>query len=227
MRAFLRATWTVAAKDLRTEVRNREVLNAAGAFALVVLLLFSFAFDPIGDVDVRSLAGGLLWIVYLFAGTLVLNRSFARESANDCLSALTAAPVPGSAVFLGKTAANAVLIFALILISLPFFGIFYDIRWASEIGRLLPVFALGAWALAAVGVMFGAVTARNRLRELMLPLLVYPLTLPALLACVELTTLALAGEPWGEAVAWLKLLFSFDVIFTLLGGALLEPVLTA
>lgn len=227
MKRWLRQAWTVAAKDLRTELRNREVVQAAGAFALVVLLLFSFAFDPITNPDARNMAGGLLWIVYSFAGILVLNRSFARETANDCLSALAAAPVPGSALFAGKALANGVLLLALELVSLPLFGVFYDIRWSGKAIDLAAVLVLGAGALTVVGVMFGAATANNRLRELMLPLLVFPLALPALMACVELTTLILAGQPLGESVIWLKMLVVFDVVFALLGANLLEAVVTA
>ena len=227
MTDFFHKSWAIAAKDLRTELRNREVINAAAAFALVVLLLFSFAFDPITNPDARDMAGGLLWIVYSFAGILVLNRSFARETANDCLSALVAAPVPGSALFCGKTLANWVLLLTLELVSLPMFSVFYDIRWTGNVPLLLLVLALGALALTVVGVMFGAATANNRLRELMLPLLVFPLTLPALMACVELTPLVLTGQPLGDSVIWLKLLIVFDVIFALLGANLLEFVLTA
>ena len=182
MTRFLRQTWTIAAKDLRTELRNKEALSAALSFTLVVILLFSFAFDPVSNVEVRDLSGGLLWIAYIFAGILLLNRSFARESANDCLDALVASPLSGGALFLGK---------------------------------------------AVIGTLFSAVTANNRLRELMLPLLVFPMTLPALIACVQLTTVILTGDPLGDSVAWLKLLFGFDVIFTLLGAVLLESVLLA
>jgi heme exporter protein B len=222
---FLRQAGSIAAKDLRAEFRNKEVLNAAGAFMLVVLLLFSFAFDPISNPDVRGMAGGLLWIVYAFSAVLVLNRSFARETANDCLDALIASPVPASALFLGKCLANGVLLLVLELISLPVFGIFYDVRWMGEFRRLLLVFVLGTWALAAVGTMFSAITANNRLREVMLPLLVFPIALPALMACVELTSLALAGESPPSADVWWRLLIVFDVIFTLLGAVLLESVL--
>lgn len=225
MNEFLRQAGTIAAKDLRAEFRNKEVLNAAGAFMLVVLLLFSFAFDPISNPDVRGMAGGLLWIVYAFSAVLVLNRSFARETPNDCLDALIASPVPASALFLGKCLANGVLLLVLELISLPVFGIFYDVRWMGEFRRLLLIFILGTWALTAVGTMFSAITANNRLREVMLPLLVFPIALPALMACVELTSLALAGESPPSAEVWWRLLIVFDVIFTLLGAVLLESVL--
>ncbi len=222
---FLRQVWTIAGKDLRAEIRNKEVMNAAFSFAVVVLLLFSFAFDPVSNLETRQMAGGLLWIVYLFAGILVLNRSFARETQNGCLDALVAAPISGGAIFLGKALANSVMLVALELVSLPIFGMFYDIDWTRNFGSLFLVFVLGTWAFTVVGTIFSAITANNRLRELMLPLLVFPICLPALLACVVLTTLILSGEPVGESMVWMRLLIAFDVIFTLLAGALLEVVL--
>lgn len=224
MKRYLEQSWTIAAKDLRTELRNREVLGASSAFAITTLLLFSFAFDPISNPDTRDMAGGLLWIVYAFAGILVLNRSFARETANDCMSALTAAPISGAAIFTGKALANGLLLLALELISLPLFAAFYDVRLTGKIGLLLLVLVLGTAGFTIVGVLFGAVTANNRLRELMLPLLVFPMTIPALMAAIELTTLILAGEPLGDSLIWFRLLVVFDVVFALLGANLLEFV---
>jgi heme exporter protein B len=138
-------------------------------------------------VETREMSGGLLWIAYLFAGILVLNRSFSRETQNDCLDALVAAPISGAAIFLGKAVANTVLLLALELISLPIFGMFYDVNWTRNFGFLMLLNLLGTWAFTVVGTIFSAITANNRLREFMLPLLVFPMTLPALLACVVLT----------------------------------------
>src|SRR6266576_6227416 len=106
---FARRVLVIMAKDLRAELRTKEAINASLSFALVVLLLFSFAFDP-SEETTREISGGLLWIVFIFAGALILNRSFARELPNDCLDALIAAPLPGSALFLGKALANYVLV---------------------------------------------------------------------------------------------------------------------
>src|ERR1041385_1324629 len=120
---LVRQTLTIAAKDLRAEFRTKEAVNASLAFALVILLMFSFAFDPEADTT-REMAGGLLWIVFAFAGALILNRSFAREIPNDCLDALISAPVSGATLLLGKMLANYVLVLAVELISLPVFAIF-------------------------------------------------------------------------------------------------------
>lgn len=227
MSRALRLAWAIAAKDLRCELRERQVLNAAVSFALVVLLMFSFTFDPNTNVAVRGLSGGLLWVVYLFAGVLVLNRSFARETANDCLEALVAAPLPGEALFLGKALASFALILAVELICLPVFGIFYDVSWLPRLDSLLPIFFLGGWSFAAVGTTFGAVTASNRMRELMLPLLLFPICLPALVACMSLTWAVFDPSAVTETGPWLRLLLGFDIIYTLLGIMVVEPVLTS
>ncbi len=227
MSRYVALTWAVAAKDLRCELRERQVLNAAISFALVVLLMFSFTFDPNTNVAVRGLSGGLLWVVYLFSGVLVLNRSFARETSNDCLEALVAAPLPGEALFMGKTLSSFLLILAVELICLPVFGIFFDVSWLPRIGGLLPILLLGGWSFAAVGTTFGAVTASNRMRELMLPLLLFPICLPALVACMSLTWAVFDPAAVPETNPWLRLLIGFDVIYTLLGIMVVEPVLTS
>ena len=209
------------------EFRNLEVINSVGTFTLVVLLLFSFAFDPNTNPDSRAMSGGLLWVIYAFAAILILNRSFGREMANDCLTGLTAAPAGGSAVFMGKTIANVVLLLSLELMSLPVFIVFYDLRISGSYAWMGAVLVLGAWALSATGALFGAVTAKSGLRELMLPVIVFPLVLPALIACVHLTMLLFAGEPLADSMVWVRLLIVFNVIFTLLGATLTDFVLAA
>ena len=222
---FLRQTWTVMAKDLRSELRTKEALNASLSFALVILLLFSFAFDPTSELT-REISGGLLWLVFAFAGALILNRSFARELSNDCLDALIASPVPGPALFLGKALANYVLLVAIEVVCLPVFGIFYNVRWAQQPYWLALVLLLASWGIAVVGTMFSALTVNMRLRELMLPMLVYPMLIPCLMAAMQLTTPILAGEPiQGDLMAWVRLLIGFDIIFTALAVVLIDTVL--
>lgn len=222
---FFRQSFTVAAKDLRAELRTKEAVNASLSFSLVILLLFSFAFDPTAE-QTREISGGLLWIVFAFAGALILNRSFARELPNDCLDALVASPLSGAALFFGKSLANMVLLFAVELISLPVFGIFYNVHWTQRFWPLMLVLALGTWGLTVIGTMFSALTVNLRLRELMLPTLVYPMLIPGLMAAIQLTSPLIAGQPLGgETLDWLKLLAGFDIIFTALALALVEIVL--
>jgi heme exporter protein B len=222
---FLRQTLTIAAKDLRSELRTKEALNASLTFAMVILVLWSFAFDPSSD-QIQEFSGGLLWLAYAFAGALALNRSFARETQNDCLDGLLASPVPPAALYLGKSLANFVLLIAIELVSLPVFGLFYNVHWAAAFWPLLGVIALGTWALTVIGTMFSALTVNLRLRELMLPTLVYPLMIPALMSAMTLTTDLLAGTPInGENAIWIRLLVAFDVIFTAVAVTMTDTVL--
>ncbi len=222
---FLRSALTVALKDLRAELRTKDALNASLAFSVVILLLFSFAFDPSVE-ETRALAGGLLWLVFAFAGALVWNRSFARELPNDCLEGLLAAPISGAALYAGKAAANWLLLMAVELAGLAVFGVFYNTAWTSRFWPLLGVLALGTWAMTVVGTLFSALTVNLRLRELMLPLLVYPMLIPALLAAIQLTGPLALGQPApAEVLVWLRLLGAFDIIFTALSLALVEAVL--
>ncbi|HZS51108.1 MAG TPA: heme exporter protein CcmB [Bryobacterales bacterium] len=220
----LRGTLIIALKDLRVELRSKEVINAALSFALVILLLFSFAFDPSAE-ETREIAGGLLWLVFIFAGILVLNRSFARETVNDCLDGLVASPLSGAPILLGKAVSNTVLLLVLELVTLPIFGIFYNVRWTVGLGWLLLVLLLGTWGLTVVGTLFSALTVNVSLREAMLPLLVFPITLPILMAAVQLTTTLFSGEPIAPDMIWLRVLIGCDIIFTVLAGALVESVL--
>ena len=225
MATFFRQALTIAAKDLRAELRTKEALNASLAFSIVILVLFSFAFDPDSETA-REMSGGLLWVVFSFAGALALNRSFAREMQNDCLDALLASPVPPAALFAGKALANYVLLLAVEFVSLPVFGLFYNIRWTGQFWSLLLVVLLGTWALTAIGTIFSALTVNLRLRELMLPVLVYPLMIPALMAAITLTTDLLSGTPLGpNNLLWVRLLVGFNLIFTALAVAFVDTVL--
>jgi heme exporter protein B len=222
---FLRQALAIAGKDLRSEVRSKETVNASLSFALVILMLFSFAFDPSSE-QVREIAGGLLWLVYAFAGTLILNRSFARELVNDCLDALISSPASGAQLFFGKCLANYLLLMVVECVSFPIFIIFYNSRWPERWGLLFLVMLLGTWGITVIGTLFSAMTVNLKLREMMLPTLVYPMLIPALMGAIQLTTVIISGEPLGsDNLIWFKLLVGFDVIFTILSLALVEIVL--
>ena len=221
----LQAAFLVAGKDLRMELRSKDSLNAAIAFSMAMLLLFSFAFDPDAD-QAREIAGGLLWLIFTFSGTLLLNRSFARELPNDCLEALLASPLPPAGILFGKAIANTVLLLVVELISLPVFGIFYNISWSRQLPMLLLVLVLASWGMSVVGTVFGALTVHLRLREVMLPVLVYPILIPSLLGAILLSAHLISGDPMNaDMLAWLRLLVGFDVIFSLLTGAMEGKVL--
>jgi heme exporter protein B len=220
----LRMILAIAGKDLRAEIRTKETINAALAFAVVILVLFSFAFDPSSD-QVREIAGGLLWLVFLFAGALVLNRSFSRELTNDCLDALIASPATGAQLWAGKSLANYVLLLAIETICLPIFGLFYNLTWLGQLPLLALVMALATWAMTIIGTTFSAMTVNLRLREIMLPTLLYPMLIPPIMGAVQLTTTIIAGEPIADNTIWFRVLIGYDIIFTLLAGALVEILL--
>ena len=224
---YLRQALTIAAKDLRAEWRTREAVNASLAFMLAILVLFSFAFDPgNSDVNIKDVGGGLLWLAYAFAAALALNRSFARELQNDCLDALMAAPMPASALFFGKAMANFVLLMTMEIVSLVVFSVLYDVTILTHIWELLLVIVLGTWAMAAMGTFFSALTVNLRLRELMLPVLIYPFLVPALMAAISLTSALFNGIALGgENLVWLKGLAAFDVGFTAAVVLLVDTVL--
>jgi heme exporter protein B len=220
---FWRQTFTILQKDLRAELRSKEAINASLSFSLVILLLFSFAFPDEVPTDI---SGGLLWMVFAFAGALILNRSFARELPNDCLDALIASPAPGSALFLGKSLANVLLLLAVEAVCFPVFGVFYNVRWARQFWPLVLVVLLGTWGITVIGTMFSALTVNLRLREVMLPLLVYPTLIPCLVAAMQVSTQLIGGDPLdSDSIVWTKFLIGFDVIFTSLALVLVEIIL--
>lgn len=223
---FFRQALVIALKDVRAELRTKEAINASLAFAVVILLLFSFAFDA-GEEIPAEILGGLLWIVFAFAGAMLLNRSFARELANDCLDGLIAAPISGAALFLGKAIANYVLLLAVELVSLPVFAIFYSsVRLLPQLPQVLLVLALGAWALTIIGTIFSALTVNIKLREVMLPMLTYPILVPALMGAMKLTGHLVTGMPIDkDTVMWLKMLVGFNVMYTAASLMLVEFVL--
>lgn len=164
--------------------------------------------------------------MFAFAGTLILNRSFARELVNDCLDALLASPVSGAQLFLGKVIANFLILLVVELACMPVFTIFYNVHWTQSIWLLFVVMLLGTWGLTVIGTLFSAMTVNLRLRELMLPMLVYPMMIPALMGAIQLSSVLVGGGPLAaDNQIWFRVLVAFDVIFTLLSLALVETVL--
>ncbi|MGH9583145.1 MAG: heme exporter protein CcmB, partial [Bryobacteraceae bacterium] len=190
----VRQALSIARKDLAVELRTKESLNAAGAFAIAILLLFSFAFDPT-DADNRAYFGGLLWLVFAFAGALIFNRGFARELPNECLDTLLSSPLSPASLVLGKAIAVFVMLAVVEIVSLFIFGVFYNVHWWLHLGELAGVFVLATWGIAVVGAVFGALTVNLRLRELMLPVIIYPLLIPLLIAAIELTGTLFQNQP--------------------------------
>lgn len=206
-----RSTAILLAKELRLEFRTRELLTGTVIFVLVVIVLFSFAFDPTA-ADSRRYGPGLLWIAFLFAGSLMLHPSFAREQANQTLDALRMAPISAFAILLGKMLANFVFLAIAEIILVPVFGVLYNVSLTAVAGRLALVLALGTLGLVITGTVFAAVSAHARLRELLLPLLLLPILAPLLIAAVEATASLFAEQPMLDPT-WLTFLGGFDIVF--------------
>ncbi len=223
MNLFTQA-FAVARKDLAIELRTKESLNAAGSFAIVILLLFSFAFDAFAD-EMNEFGGGLLWLVFAFAGALVFNRGFARELPNECLDTLLASPLSAAALVLGKAMANFATLLVVEFVSMIVFGIFYGVDWLPHAGALAIVFALATWGVSILGAVFGALTVNLRLRELMLPVIIYPLMMPLLIGAIELTDTVLQHQPISGQMQWVRVLVASDIGFSMLAWGLADTIL--
>ncbi len=224
MKTFRQAL-LVARKDLSVELRTKESLNAAAAFAVAILLLLSFAFD-VSSEETRQNEGGLLWIVFAFAGALVFNRGFARELPNECLDALLSSPLSGASLLIGKAMANLATLLVVEIISLCVFGIFYGVSWWIHWAALALVLILATWGIATLGAVFGALTVNLHLRELMLPVIIYPLLIPLLIAAIELTKGLFPSAPTGVDLSiWWRVLAVFDIVFTALALLLADTIL--
>jgi heme exporter protein B len=211
MTSTKRAAAILLAKELRLEFRTRELLTITVIFAIVVVVLFSFAFDPTA-AESRRYGPGLLWIAFLFSGSLMLNPSFSREHANQTLDALRMAPISPFAILLGKMLANFFFLSVAEAVLLPVFGVLYNISLLPIAGRLIVVVLLGSLGVVVTGTVFSAIAAHARLRELLLPLLLLPVLTPLLIAAVEATASLFAEAPTLDR-AWVAFLAGFDIVF--------------
>jgi len=217
-------TRATLAKDIRLEWRSKDAINAMLFFALLVVVIFSFSFDPTAE-ESRRIAGGLVWVAFLFAAVVALNQTWARELRNQVLDAYRGSPAPANPLFLAKAVGNFIFVCVLEAVMTPLFIIFYKLRALGPGWELIPIAALGTWALVVNGTFFAAISIRTRAREIMLPLLLFPLSIPALLGMVNATTAVLTGED--SARFWIALLVAYDVVFTTACLLLFETVLEA
>ncbi len=224
MSTLLRITLTHLKKDFRIEWRSKDALNSMIFFSLLVVVIFSFAFDPTAE-ESRSIAGGLIWTAFLFAAVVALNQTWARELRNQVLDGLRVAPAPANALFLGKVLSNFLFVFIIEALMAPVFVVFYDLRALGNPWLLIVVAVLGTWALVVNGTFFAVLSIRTRSREVMLPLVLFPISIPAILGMVEATQLILTGGDLPDQ--WLKLLLVYDVVFTTVSLLLFETVLHA
>jgi heme exporter protein B len=206
-----RSAAILLAKELRLEFRTRELLSATIVFALVIVVLFSFAFDPTA-AESRRYGPGLLWISFLFAGSLMLNPSFARERLNDTMDALRMAPISPFAILSAKMLANFIFMSLVEVVLVPVFSVLYNVSLSGVVAQLILVLVLGTVGLTVTGTVFSAISSHARLRELLLPLLLLPILTPLLIAAVEATASLFVEQPELDRT-WVALLAGFDIVF--------------
>jgi heme exporter protein B len=216
-------------KDLRLEWRSRDSINGMLFFVLLVVVVFSIAFDPAGYPTVtRQISGGILWVGLLFASMTALNQSWAREQRNQVLEAQRMAPSPASALFLGKVLANMIFVLAVEAVLAPVFIVFFNLQVLGNVWLLAIILPLGTWALVVNGTFFAAFGLRARNRELLLPLIFLPISIPAILMMVQATTGVLTADLDPIQIrTWITQLAGFDIIYTTAGILLFETILNA
>ncbi|MGE6763335.1 transcriptional regulator [Corallococcus sp. AB049A] len=221
---LLATTLVLLRKDLLIEWRTRARLNALVFFAMATLLLFSFALGPDTKLLERN-AGGYLWLAILFASVLSLGESFRVETENACLDGVRLAPADARAIFLSKALGNALLLLALAVVLVPVMVALYGVRIVTGVGDLAGILVLGSLALSAPGTVYAAISSNARARDVLLPLLLFPLVIPALLSAAKGTTLVLQGDPMQQLGSWQGLLLGFNLIYWGVGFVLFPRVI--
>jgi heme exporter protein CcmB len=226
MSSFLRVAWVVVKKDLTVEVRSLEILSTTMFFAVTVVLMFSFGLvvdgRPLNDV-----AAAILWVAIAFSGTLALGRTFERERQHDTLRALLLAPADRPALYVGKLVGILLLLGLVELVLVPLVGLLFNAPVIRQAIPLAGLVILGTLGFASVGTLFAAMLVRARSRDVLLPIMLYPMTVPVMIAGVRGTAALFQPTP-DPAVAqfWLALLAAFDVVFVILALWTFEPVMT-
>ena len=223
---FLRSVWLVMEKDLRVEFRSLEVFYTTAFFAVASVLVFAFGFVREGE-PVEGAAAGILWIAVAFSGTLALGRTFERERHNETLRALMMAPVDRPALYLAKLLGVLVLLTAVEIVVVPLVALMFQAQLFAQPLTLAALLLSGTVGFAAVGTLFAAMLVRARSRDVLLPILLYPITVPVIIAGVRGTSALLqADADLAMARAWLSLLVFFDVVFITLALWTFEALMT-
>jgi len=202
--------FTIFWKDTVAELRTKEIITSVLVFAVLVLVIFSFAFDP--EAGTMGLVGpGVLWVSFTFAGVLGLNRIFGVEMENSCLEGLKLCPVERNIIFWGKMASSFTFMLAVEIIITPIFLVLFNLPLFMP--RLLLIVVLATAGFAFVGTLFSALSMNTKAREILLPILFLPIVVPVIIAGVEATALALEGKSWGDMSVWLQIIVASDIIY--------------
>jgi heme exporter protein CcmB len=224
--SFITSVWLVASKDLAIEWRNREIAYTTLFFALSCVLVFAFGFVREGRAS-EDAAAGILWIAIAFSGTLAIGRTFERERQNETMRALLASPMDRPALYVGKLAAVLILLAAVECVIVPLVALMFNGRFFSQPATMASLLLLGSAGFAAVGTLFAAMLLRSRSRDVLLPIVLYPITVPVIIAGVRGTAALLQAEPdLAAARAWGAMLLCFDVVFITLALWTFEAVMS-
>ena len=221
--SWLSPALTIAGKDLRLELKTRDVVASVGLFVLLVVVTASFAF-PTGGEGREGVAAGVLWMAFLFAALLGMGRSMAIEKEDSNLEGLLVSPAPRESVFLGKLFTNLGFTFAVELVILPLFIVLLQLRPAGGTGLLLLGALLGTLGIVTVGTLFAAMAVNTRGREAILPLLVMPVSVPVMVAAVKVSEAGFAGTWSSGTTSWLLLMVGYDALFLLVALATFQHV---
>lgn len=219
---YVRKILAIVGKDIATEIRTKEMIGAMFVFSLLILFIFNFAFDLRAD-NLQALAPGVLWIAITFAGMLGLSRSFVLERDRGVIDGLLLAPVDRSAIYFGKMTGNVLFISLVEIIILPFYIVLFN-QPLTVIPALVGVIILGTIGFASVGTLFSAMAVHTRAREVLLPIMLFPVVIPVMLAAVQLTAGVLDRLPFEDVQHWFALLVVFDLVFIVASVIMFEFV---
>ena len=220
--AYLNKVGAIIAKDIAAELRTREMFSSMGVFSVLVIIVFNFALELSDRQIVVTVTPGAVWVTIVFAGMLGLNRSLAVELDKGCLDGLLLTPVDRSAIFIGKALGNALFMLAVEVVILPLFVVFFNVPLIQPWVALIVV--LGTLGFAGVGTLLSSMAVNTRAREVMLPILLFPVAVPELIAAVKATAGAMTGLPVSEWQQWLSLLIVFDVVLVTMSFMVFEYV---
>jgi heme exporter protein B len=226
---FLRVVAAIVRKDVRTELNTRQMISSMFVFAVLVLLVFNFSL-ALDESRALELGPGILWVAFIFAATLGLNRSFTVEGENRCLAGLMLAPTGRSAIYFGKLASNLLFMLAMEVFVLPLFVVLFNLSlWEilppADLASFALVLVLGTVGYAAVGTILAAVAANTTMREVLLPILLFPVSVPIVIGAAESTRLLFEDDPLSSPWIWIRVLIVFTVVFLFVSWLTFEYVL--
>jgi heme exporter protein B len=222
---LMRNALILAKKDLYSELKTKQVLATMIIFAGLVILVFSFAFDPANNTT-KEVIPGVVWVIIVFSGILGLNRSFISEQRNDTMQGLMIAPMDATSIFLGKLFANFAMILVVECISVPFLFLLFNFKILGSVPLFILVLFIGSFGFISIGTFLAALAANSKSSEMLLPLLLFPITSPILIGVVQATRITLTNmDKVKSALAWIQLVSAYDVIFFVLCFLLIEYVL--